>query len=266
MIDLREDWPGILRRVRGARALGILLSVEDALWSPAEPGSVRKLSPEGRERLASLAALERVFVAVHSGEKLSDLAEDVRVSGIWYIANRGFELRDPQGGEIRFYGPEDVRLIDRIREELLVQTAHLVGVRLLHRGPCIAVDYTELDSPLLPVVLDVFRNATAPFLSQVMVLHRRNTIEARLRSPFDEKTALRYVHRRLVPGTPFFYFGADPTLLQMFEDYRPFDIRVEVGGRQDSSARYRLDGSPEVVDVLGRIATQWIDIADSAPL
>jgi trehalose-phosphatase len=261
LIDLRDDWPEVLRRMQGARAIGVLLSVEDALCSPAEPGSVRKLSPEGREKLASLAARKRIFVALHSGERLSDLAEDVRVSGIWYIANRGFELRDPQGGEIRFYGPEDVRLMDRIHEELLLQTAHLAGVELFHRGPCLAVDYAQVDSPLLPVVLDLFRNVIAPSLGQVTVLHGRNTIEARLRSPFDEKTALRYVHRRLIPGTPFFYFGSDPALLQMFDDYRPFDIRVQIGGGPNPSARYRLEGSPQVIDVLGRIATQWADSA-----
>ena len=257
MIDLRDDWSDILRRMHSARALGVLLSLDEALRDLEHRGSVRRLSQRGREKLLALAALGNVTLAVHSAEKLSDLVEQVRIPGIWYVANRGFELRDPQGSEIRFFGPEDCRLLDRIHEELLLATAHVAGVRLNHRGPCIALDYEEVDPPQVAVVLDTFRNVIGPSMPQVMAYHSRKTIEARIRSAFDEKAALRYVHRRLLPGTLFFYFGADPLLIEMFKDFRPFDILVEVSGHQESTAKYCLGGSDQVTEVLGRIADHW---------
>lgn len=251
--------------MRGARALGVVLSLDDALCDRAAEAPGRKLSPDGREKLLSLAALERVSVTVHSSEKLAELVESVRVPGIWYVANRGFELRDPQGSEIRFFGPEDVRLLDRIQEELLVHTAHVAGVRLIHRGPSLALDYEKVDPPQVAPILDAFRQILGPFIPQVLAVHGRSAIEARLRSAFDEKAALRYVHRRLPPGTLFFYFGSDLSLLQMFGDCRPSAIRVEVGGGPESSAGYRLAGSAEVLDVLGRIAAAWNDGSGAAP-
>lgn len=257
MIDIREQWPEVIRRMRGARALGVLLSLDDLSDGPDVGGSARTLSTDARESLASLAALDRAAVAVYSGERLSDLVQDVRVPGIWYVANRGFELRDPHGQDTRFFGPEDVRLLDKVEDELRLQTAHLVGSRFRHRGPCLALDYSETDPARVPILLDIVRTAIGPYLPQVMAAYGRGTIEIRIRSPFDEKAAIRYVHRRLIPGTLLFHFGSDSTLLTMLGDFRGFDIRLGGEHGEKSNPGYALASPTEAVDLLQRISSQW---------
>jgi trehalose-6-phosphatase len=253
--DLRNDWAEVTRRMRTAKALGVVISLDDAFFGPASSHFPSAVSHEGCQRIRSIVALERVTVALHSRERLSDLVAGMDVSGVWYVANRGFEIKDPQGRETQFFGPEDVRLLEKVQQELLLQTSHVAGVRLVHRGPCLALKYDEVDPPQVPIVLDIFRNIVGAYSPQVVAVHGHRSIEARIRTAFDEKTALRYVHRRLVPGTLFFYFGSDRSLLEMFGEFRPFAVLVEVGDGRIS--KYFLPGPLEVIEVLQMIVSAW---------
>ena len=243
--------------MKSARSLAILSSFEDALMPAAAGGIDPKCHSAGRAALRSLAALDRVTVAIHAGISLLEMAGQLMIPKCWYVATRGFEMRDPEGKGTQFFGPEDVRFLGKLYDQLLQQTDHVAGVRLSHRGPLIELDYRLVDPGQIPSVLDILRTVVASFSPQTTTVHRRGSVEVRIRSAFDERTAIRYVHRRIIAGSICFYFGSDPSIIEMLGELQPPGIVVHVGQGTETTAPYFLPGPDEVAAFLEWIHAQW---------
>ena len=257
MTDIRTQWSGIASRLRTAESLMILADFEGTLIDQDAGSEATSLPTLSRGLLQSLTSLNGVTLAIHGTGALRKLAARVGVENIWYIANGGLDIRDPEGGETRFYGPDDVRIMTSLHDQLVSQTRHLEGIRIDLGGPTLTVYYRRVGPTGVPMVLEAFRSVARSVGPVIMFLHSPGLIEARIRSACDERSAVRYIRRQLKPGVLIVYFGQNARVQDSLRDLHPFPIVVESGLKTLSRSEYSLPDPPAVLEVLTRLAGEW---------
>jgi trehalose-phosphatase len=227
------------------------------LLPPEGPSEAEGPMIRCRAAFACISVLDRATVLIHGSRSTAELSALMKVEKAWYVGHRGLEIKDPQGRETRYYGPEDLRFVQTLSEELVRQTDYLAGVDVQPLGPSLRLDYRKADPLQIPELLERFRSVVSPFNPKLTLAHASGTIEVRIRCAFDEGMALRYVHRRLLPGTFLIYFGGDSAIHEGLRQLRPAGVIVHVGEKAAGSADFALPGPDEVVEVLERISVDW---------
>jgi len=207
--------------------------------------------------LQSLTNLSGLTLAIHGTGALRNLAARAGVENIWYVANGGLDIRDPEGGETHFYGPDDVRIMTALHDRFVSQFYPLEGVEIDLGGPTLILRYRSVDPTGVQAVLEAFRTAAQSAGPMVMTLHSPGVIEARIRSACDERSAVRYLRRHLKPGVLIFYFGHNARVHDALRDLHPSPIVVESGLRALSQSEYSIPDPPAVLEVLTQLAGEW---------
>jgi len=258
MTDIRSQWSGVARRLRTAESLMILADFEGTLVDHDGEPEAASLTALGRGLLQSLTRLSGLTLAIHGTGALRNLAARVGVESIWYIANGGLDIRDPEGGETRFYGPDDVRIMTAFHDQLVSQTRHIKGVRVDWGGPTVNLHYRRVDPTNVPTVLEAFRSVAQSAGPVIMSLYSPGVIEARIRSACDERSAVRYIRRHLKPGVLIVYFGHNARVQDSLRDLHPPTIVVESGLKTLSQSEYSIPDPSAVLEVLTRLAGEWV--------
>lgn len=257
MTDIRTQWPEVLRRLRTADSLLIMAEFEGTLADPDAEGGPPFLTTLSRSLLQSLTTLRRLTLAIHGTGSLGTLMSRAGIERIWYVANGGLEICDPQEGETRFYGPDDLRIMGALHEQLVSQTRRLEGIRIEMGGPTLTLYYRSVGPANIPILLEAFRSVAQSAGPMVMTLHRLGIIEARIRSLCDERSAVRYIRRYLKPGVLIVYFGQHALVRDSLRDLHPSAVVVDSGVSTLSLPTYSIAGSSAVLEVLTRLAEDW---------
>jgi hypothetical protein len=264
LFDLRNCWPEISPRMQQARSLGVMADYDGALAPSERPTGESRPPFRWRDALGCISVLNRVTVVVHGCLSAAELKTILGVPRAWYVGHRGLELMDPQGKETMYYGPEDVRFVEMLSDELVRQTDHLAGVTVKRLGPSLRLDYRNADPAQIPGLLETFRSVVSPYSHQLSLAHSPGIVDGRIRGACDEEMGLRYIHRRMLPQT-FFYFGGNSAIHDGLRQLRPSGVIVNVGGKSPGSADYTLPGSDEVVEILERIGDDWRKALEESP-
>jgi trehalose-phosphatase len=257
MTDIRTQWSEVARRLRTADSLMFLADFDGTLVDQDGDTGAPSLNTLGKSVLQSLTRLSGLTLAIHGTGALRNLATRAGVENIWYVANGGLDIRDPEGGETRFYGPDDVRIMTALHNQLVSQIRQLKGVGIDLGGPTLTLRYRRVDPTVVPAVLETFRTAAQSAGPMVMTLHSPGVIEARIRSACDERSAVRYIRRQLKPGVLIFYFGHNARVQDALRDLHPPSIVVESGMRTLNQSEYSIPDPPAVLEVLTRLAGEW---------
>lgn len=254
MTDIRTSWPDIARRIRAAEWLMILTDFEGTLIDQDGSSSLTTLS---RGLLQSLTTLRGLILGIVGIGALKPLVSKVGVEGAWYVSNGGLDIRDPDRGETHFYGPDDVRIMTALYEQLISQTHRLEGARIAFGGPTLSLHYSHVSPAHIPAIMETFRTVAQSAGPMVMTLHRPGIIEARIRSACDEQSAVRYIRRHLKTGTLIAYFGQNPRVQDGLRELRPTAIVVDSGMRTLGLPDYTLPDPSAVLEVLTRLGGDW---------
>lgn len=236
------------------RPLLVALDFDGTLAPLQDDPSHSRITPEGVEVLARLAATPGVAIAMVSGRAMQDLHTLAQVpGGTFLIGSHGAErarvttfgldrdvvqLSDEQADRLAALGAEAAR-IARGRDGVWVEskpTAVVVHTRLAD---------TELAGPA---------EAEAIALGERLgsgVLHGKDVVEISVlrASKGEALTALRDE----LAAPVVLYAGDDVTDEHAFEALRDDDVTIKVGPGQ-TAARYRVDGPDELVAALGLLA------------
>lgn len=253
MRNLADHWEEFALRLANARRVCVLTDLDGTLIPLEDLPEQAQLTSPGRRVLEALHESGRVTVGVVSGRRLRDLVRQVGLKGIWYVGNHGYEMRTPGGEEHRFFEPEDVQILDQVRDELEKETASIAGVLLEHKGPIVTLHYRRVDGALVPDVERAFLKVVERHHRRVMVARGISVLEARLRSSCNKGAAVRHIRKELPMGTLVVYFGDDVTDRDAFRELRQVGISVEVGGGDSALADYTADGPAAVVEILKKI-------------
>ena len=265
MTDLRARWPDVSRKLLSADSLTIIAGLESALAGPDEGDPSASVSASTRVLLGSLSRTKGLTVAVHSEGPMVDLLAQVEIEGIWYVGSGGLEVLYPDGRVTRFYGPEDVRIMDQLHQGLISRAERTAGVRIERSGPSVLMQYRGLDGPGVAKLLEIWRTMVDPLGSQVRTMQGPGIVEARIRCECDERTAMHLIRRESRPGTVAFYLGDNPRVHEALGDYRPASIVAWVGMGAPPTAEFSLPDARAVSEVLNRLGREWPADRSSIP-
>jgi trehalose 6-phosphate phosphatase len=170
------------------------------------------------------------------------------------VGNHGFEIETPRGQEIVFYGPDDVRRMEEIRDQLTWDSASIPGARVEMKGPVVAMHYRLVPEERVPEVEEAVTRVLSAHLDQVQFARGKKVFEARLKKPVNKGTAVRRILQEAPDGAFIIYFGDDLTDLDAYREIRGWGLRVHVGG-ESPEADYLLPDTSTVAGALEHLRT-----------
>lgn len=245
--DALDTFDRICEACAGRRP-AVLLDYDGTLTPIVDRPEDAVLSDGMREAIRALTG--RALVAVISGRGLDDVRARVDVPGLWYAGSHGFEILDPDGedrspGIGDRYAPSLERGASMLEEAL----ADIEGVLVERKKFAIAVHYRLAGEEAAERVERVCHE-TAEALGDLRVTGGKMIAELRADVDWHKGSAVEsIIDRAPEPETHLLpiYLGDDDTDEDAFvgaADLGGFGITV--GGRERSTARYRL-GDPDAV-------------------
>lgn len=253
MKDLLDSWKSLDSRLSTARRVCILTDFDGTLVPLGPSPELSNLPSQVLGVLESLSRHPLVTVGIVSGRALSDLVHRINLDGIWYVGNHGFEIRSPGGRELRYYGPEEILLLDSARDQLRLATADIPGVLLEHKGPIVAVHYRAVAPDRVSEVQRAFQEVLRSWSPRLMMSPGNMVLEIRLRSNCNKGMAVRQIRRELAAGCLVLYFGDDLTDRDVFREIRRVGVSIEVGAADSTHADYSLRDPGAVLEALQRM-------------
>ncbi len=216
------------------------------------------------EALRALAA--QCPVAVVSGRDLADVRERVKVDGVWYAGNHGFELLAPDG--TLHENTAAAGLIGTLADaagRLAQMLPDVPGIALEHKRFAIAIHYRNADPNDIDRVIRAARELGRA--EGLRVTPGRKVIQLRPNIGWNTDTTLNWLLQRIVgsdsaagPGAVLpIYIGDDLTDEDAFDAVEFNGIGIVVRHSEDgdrpSAALFSLESPSAVAEFVRRLAT-----------
>lgn len=245
------------------RPLVLMLDIDGTLAPIAPHPALARVPDETRRLIASLVTRPQVSVALVSGRAAHDARRLVGVANLWTIGNHGAELMNPDGeiavdAQVAAYGEP----MARVATALTTLLHPLRGVLVENKTWTLSVHYRLADDGILPRLLSIVNDVVAR--NGLRLTEGNMVLEIRPPVPVDKGTAIYRLAGELgalKSGASLFFAGDDITDEDAFRTLRtkcPHAVTLQVGGRSDTSAEFRVASPDDVRAVLERIARDHI--------
>lgn len=244
------------------RPLLLMLDVDGTLAPIAPHPSLARVPDETRRVLAGLVRRPHVSVALVSGRAAHDARRLVGVSSVWAIGNHGAEVMTPDGDVV--VDPSVAAFAEpmaRVVATLTPLLEPLRGVLVENKTWTLSVHYRLADTGVLPrlrgTVADVAERNGLRMTEGNMVLEIRPPVDV------DKGTAIYRLAGELgalAHGASLLFAGDDVTDEDAFRVLRarvPNAVTLQVGGRGNTVAEFRVASPDDVRAVLDRIARDY---------
>lgn len=263
MEHLLSVWPGVLAQIQKADRILFLSDFDGTLTPIVENPELAVMSEETRQLLVKLTRERRYTVGFISGRTLADLKDKVKIHGVIYAGNHGFEIEGPG---LRFTSPivDEVKPMFRtIRQFLSLTLGTIKGVLVEDKGFTLSVHYRQADAERVPDVENIVNRAISsqPARGIFKITSGNKVYEVRPSVNWDKGKAIRLLMKRYGKGgrnsglLPV-YLGDDLTDEDGFRAIEKYGqgISVHIGDPMtDSLARYFLYSPHEVHHFLIRL-------------
>jgi len=249
--------PEILRRCE-SRRLAVFLDYDGTLTPIVARPELAILAEDMRETLRSLA--DHCTVAIVSGRALSNVQGLVGLDSLIYAGSHGFEILDPQGGELHHEeGAEFVPLIAKAAETLQSRLGDIEGVLVEPKIYALAVHYRLVAEADVPRVEDEV-NAVVAAEPKLRKTGGKKIFEVRPAMDWHKGRALEWLLRALdldrADVLPV-YVGDDETDEDAFRALEGRGLGFIVADAPvTSAASYRLNDTDEVKTLLDELAAR----------
>jgi trehalose 6-phosphate phosphatase len=256
MEHLLSAWPKVLEQVQKAQTILFLTDFDGTLAPIVEKPELAVISEDSRALLQALVLQQRITVGIISWRSLADLKERVKINGIIYAGNHGFEIEGPG---LSFINPiaEEIKPFFRILRQILTLTLGTIkGVLVEDKGITLSVHYRHADeNKVKDIETLVERTVNGPASQGLFkVTSGKKVYEVRPAVNWDKGKAIRLLMKRYGKGgrnsglLPIF-LGDDLTDedgFQVIEKYG-HGISVRIGESNLSSVAPYFLRSPEEV-------------------
>lgn len=226
---------------------GTLVPIDDTPFECAA-------TPEVREILGRVNNHARAAVGVVSGRDLADLRPRVGVEGIAYAGNHGLEIVGP-GLEFReptaeARSAELAEILADIRREI----AGIPGAWVQNKILSASVHFRQTAPDRVPQVQEIVHRLAGPHQDRFVLRDGKMVVEIRPAVDWHKGKAVEWLRDRLGKPDPLcVYLGDDRTDEDAFAAL-PDGVTVRVGLDQPTSARFRVESSDDIAEILRRIA------------
>ncbi len=263
MKSIMQEFTDIVEGLQAAPRLLFLSDFDGTLTPIVERPELASIPEDVRILLRKLANCPRVIVGIVSGRALNDLKEKVKVEGLVYAGNHGFEIEgpglkfvNPIAGQIR----PAIRVVARI---LTLALGSLKGVFVEDKGITLSVHYRLAEENAAWEVRKIVERAVnlSHFRGLFRITAGKKVLELRPALAWDKGKAVRLLMKRYGSGgrrsglVPI-YLGDDLTDEDAFKIIAKYGrgLSVHVGEPQiRSAADYYLESTYEVTDLLKRL-------------
>jgi trehalose 6-phosphate phosphatase len=242
--------------IQAAKHVLFMIDYDGTLTPIAERPELATLSEDTRQLLQRLVHLPHFTIGVISGRALADLKEKVKISGIIYAGNHGFEIEGPGW---KFISPiaDEVRPLFRILRQVLSLTLGKVkGVLIEDKGLSLSVHYRQVEDEKITTVEKMVERAVQKPASRglIRVTPGKKVYEVKPAINWNKGKAIRLLMKKYGKGGRHsgllpIYLGDDLTDEDGFEVINKYGngIAIYVGeARIDSLANYYLRSPQEV--------------------
>ncbi len=243
--------------------LFFFLDYDGTLTPIASGPSEAKLSAPVRGLLRDLAGLKDVRVAIVSGRSLANLKQYVRIPGLIYSGNHGFEI---EGRGLSYVHPEALafeKLFFKLTQKLRRIFAPFRGILVEHKTFSISVHYRHVRScKFIQKAKEILLNELEPFKDTSLALaHGKKVWEIRPTAEWHKGETVLWLMRQSNRSVKrcFFpvYVGDDTTDEDAFRAIRNsgMGIKVTSKGKIRSHAKYYVRSTAEAVRFLRQVVS-----------
>ncbi len=257
MKNLLESWDSIIQ-AWAEKHIILFLDYDGTLTPIAQSPWQATLSRENKELVECLAKIPVFQVVIISGRTLVDVKQMVRVKGVIYIGNHGWEI---EGSSMHFESLVPVQLsstMEKIKYELMAQLSDIPGAFVEDKGMTLSVHYRMVARDKEVKVRRIFEHICMPYCRQneIKVHAGKKVLEIKPPVAWDKGKAALWLLRKqeILHGKGIVlpvYIGDDSTDEDAFEALKNKGITALVGHPGSfSAAQYCLAGPQEVTELL----------------
>ncbi|MEW6087589.1 MAG: trehalose-phosphatase [bacterium] len=213
-----------------------------------------------KELLGKLSRAPGCKIVVISGRKIKDLKNKIKVKGIVYSGNHGFEI---SGGGLKRKIPlsrKYKKVLGKIRNDVERNLSKIKGILLEDKKYSLSIHYRLVNKKHIPLVKNIISDIASGYQvkNEIKLRCGKKVFEIVPPIEWDKGKAVSWIlkkqgyflkNKTILP----FYFGDDNTDEDAFDALKDKGITVFIGDPGFSKAEYYLKNTVEVRKILKHI-------------
>ena len=200
---LFDKLPEINRLISSAKKLLLLSDYDGTLTPIVERPDLAKMPLSMRKLLEQVSGFPRSKVGILSGRSLSDLKKMVKIKGIYYAGNHGFEIENPSGK--KFIHPKACKskpMLAAMARELRKQLKGIKGVIIENKGLTLSVHYRMIKSRDFAKFKKCFQQVVDKYekSKKIKITQGKKVFEIRPPFTWNKGKALLWILKKLERG------------------------------------------------------------------
>jgi len=235
----------------------LLLDYDGTLTPIVERPELAVLSEDMKDLIERVS--NRYDIGIISGRSLADIKNLVKVEGIYYAGNHGFEVSGPN---LKLAKPEAEQAklsILKLCDELKARLGHISGAIVENKGLTASVHYRLVSAEKFKELSKIFEGIVGPYLESgaIKITQGKKVFEIRPNVDWDKGKAVLWIMDaiRLPENVLPIYVGDDRTDEDAFLALKDRDgVTILVSERvRKSNAKYFLKDVGDVREFLERL-------------
>jgi len=243
----------VSRIIKSADMILLLSDYDGTLTPIAQRPELAKLGSRTRRLLDEIADMPNVKIGILSGRSLEGLKRSIKIKGIYYAGNHGFEIEGPSGGFVHPKAKKSLSVLSSIAKKLYQRLGSIDGVIIEDKGLSLSVHYRMIKDRDFDKLKSGFRQSTDEYLKsgKINVMQGKKVFEIRPPVQWDKGKALLWIlekfKNQVSKGSVLpIYLGDDITDEDAFAAMPKKGISIFVGESKSSRAMYQLKSVWEV--------------------
>jgi len=208
--------------------------------------------------LQKMREFDNVFVAIITGRSLDDIKSRIKLNGIHYVGNHGFEISGVKRTEILPNAAQIVRSINKISDDLNKVLLTVPGAWVENKSLTASVHYRTVPTSHVSELNRLVGEITAKYIERgiVKLTRGKKVIEIGPNANWDKGKAVKWMQKNIAKRRALnIYVGDDATDEDAFKvlDGSAITVKVARDSKVKTYARFYVNNPTEV-----RYFLQWL--------
>jgi trehalose-phosphatase len=261
MKHLFKHWKEIEALIRKSGRVALLADYDGTLTPIVSRPQDAVMTADMRRIVKALSGNKRFKVGVVSGRGLKDVKKLVRLKGLYYAGNHGFEIKGPGISYLHPALAKYASALKKIKKELKPVAGKTKGSILEDKGASLSLHYRLVKDRDLPGLKAAFRKISAPYAKKksLRITSGKKVWEVRIPVKWHKGCAVSLILKKLAKGKERLlpmYLGDDTTDEDAFKYLKGRkSLTVFVGKKtRGSAAGYYARSPKEIKKFLTRLS------------